>query len=257
MSVSQLVALPPGPGSFQGVHLDGVNSIVTDQNANNTSLTASILALGTGLLAGGASGLTAHIGGGQGSAFALTAAVNSVGTVGTIGDSVKLPTSTAGACVSVTNDAALALQAYGASTDTIDDALTATGVEVPGKSTSVFFCPVAGKWYSVKNSFLGLQAISASGAMLPHVAATYVITKSAAPAVMTLAAPTATVDDGKIIVVTSSTAQAHTITATGLFSTGTATVNLATFAAFAGATITLMAYNAKWNVLSFNAVVLT
>ncbi len=256
MSVSQLVALPPGPGSFQGVHLDGVNSIVTDQNANNTSLTASILALGAGYLAGGASGLTAHVGGGQGSAFALTTAVNSVGTVNSIGDSVKLPTSVAGGLVVVINDAALALQCFGASTDTIDDITTTVGIEVPGKSTAVFVCPVAGKWYSVKDSFLGLQVLSASGAMLPHVAATYVITK-AGVAALTLAAPTATTDDGKVIVITNSTANAHTLTATGLFSTGTATVNLATFAAFAGSSITLMAYQAKWNVISLNAVVLT
>ncbi len=256
MSVSQLVALPPGPGSFQGVHLDGCNAIVTDQNANNTSLLASIAALGASLLDGGASGLTAHAGGGQGSALALTKAINSVGTVGTIADSVKLPTSVAGALVVVVNDAALALQAFGASTDTIDDVATATGIEVPGKSTAIFFCPVAGKWYSVKDSFLGLQVLSANGAVLPHVAATYVITK-AGVALLTLAAPTATVDDGKVIVITNSTANAHTLTATGLFSTGTATVNLATFAAFAGASITLMAYQAKWNVISLNAVVLT
>ena len=66
----------------------------------------------------------------------------------------------------------------------------------------------------------------------------------------TLAAPTATTDDGIVITVTSNTANAHTIQATGLLQTGTASVNLATFAAQPGAGLTLMAYQGKWNVLS-------
>ncbi len=82
------------------------------------------------------------------------------------------------------------------------------------------------------------------------------LTKGSAAA-LTLAAPTATVDDFKIIVLTSNTAFAHVLTATGLLQTGTATVNVATFAAFAGASLTLMAYQGKWNVISLNAVVLT
>lgn len=256
MSVSTLAAIDPGPGCFQGFQLDGVNSIVSAQNANNTSLLASIAALAAGVLTSGASGLTAHAGGTQAAALALTAAINSVGTVGTIGDSVRLPTSVAGGICVVINDAAKALQAFGASTDTIDDVATATGVQVPGKSTAVFWCPVAGKWYQLSRSFLGGQVLSADGAVSPNIAATYAVTK-AGVALLTLAAPTATVDDYKVIVITSNTANAHTLTATGLLQTGTATVNLATFAAFAGASITLMAYQAKWNVISLNAVVLT
>lgn len=66
----------------------------------------------------------------------------------------------------------------------------------------------------------------------------------------TLAAPVATTDDGKIIWIVSNTANAHTITATGLYQSGSAAVNLATFAAFAGAGMQLMALNAKWVVVS-------
>lgn len=91
--------------------------------------------------------------------------------------------------------------------------------------------------------------LSANGAIPPNLAATYVITKAGVLA-DTLAAPTAGTDDGNIIVVTSSTANAHTVTATGLFQTGTASVNLATFAANVGAGFTIMAYNGKWQVLS-------
>lgn len=256
MSATTLSSLPDPAGVFTKANLDAANAIASTQNTNNGVYDAAIAALAAGVLTSGASGLTAHSGGGQGSALALTAAINSVGTVAAIADSVKLPTSAAGAIVVVINDAALSLQAFGASTDTIDDVATATGVQVPGKSTAVFWCPVAGKWYQINRSFLGLQVLSADGAVLPKVAATYVITK-AGVAVLTLAAPTATTDDGKVITITSNTANAHTLTATGLFQTGTATVNLATFAAFAGASITLMAYQAKWNVISLNAVVLS
>lgn len=91
--------------------------------------------------------------------------------------------------------------------------------------------------------------LTTNGAIDPHTAATYVITKAGVLA-DTLAAPTATVDDGKLIVITSNTANAHTVTATGLFQCGTASVNLATFAAQAGAGMTLMAYQGKWNVLA-------
>lgn len=99
-----------------------------------------------------------------------------------------------------------------------------------------------------------LKFITADGAVDPHTADTYVVTK-AGVAAMTLAAPTAGTyvtggDDGKIITITSNTANAHTLTATGLLQTGTASVNVGTFAASAGAGLTLMAYNGKWNVIS-------
>lgn len=98
-----------------------------------------------------------------------------------------------------------------------------------------------------------LVAITTNGAIDPHTAASYVITK-AGVAGMTLGAPTATTDDGLILVITSNTAFAHTITATGLLQTGATTVNVATLAAFAGASVTLIAYQGKWNVLFQNQV---
>lgn len=93
-----------------------------------------------------------------------------------------------------------------------------------------------------------LVALTTNGAINPNTAANYVITKAGVLA-DTLAAPTAGADDGKVIMVTSNTANAHTITATGLLQTGTASVNVATFAAQPGAGLTLIAYQGKWNVL--------
>lgn len=93
-----------------------------------------------------------------------------------------------------------------------------------------------------------LSALTTNGAISPNTAANYVITKAGVLAA-TLAAPTAGTDDGKVILITSNTANAHTLTATGLLQTGSASVNVATFAANAGAGLTLMAYQGKWNVL--------
>ena len=241
------LAQPQG-GVLLNSTVDAINLMVASQNTNNTTLAAGTLT--------GADALTAHSGGGQGSALALTAGINKVTTVAAIADSVALPASAAGLFVTVINDAALSLQVFGAGTDTINDVATATGVALPGKSSATYYCAAAGKWYSTATNFLGLQAITANGAILPHVAATYVITK-AGVAAMTLAAPTTVTDDGLVLVITSSTANAHTVTATGLFADGAGHVNLATFAANAGASMTIMAYGAKWLIISLNGVTMS
>jgi hypothetical protein len=102
------------------------------------------------------------------------------------------------------------------------------------------------------NKMLGgpFTLVGASGAMDPHSAARYMITKSTAIAAMTLAAPTAGADDGMNIEILSSTAFAHTITATGLLVDGAGHVNTATFPAAGGGALDLVAYNGKWYVVN-------
>lgn len=100
------------------------------------------------------------------------------------------------------------------------------------------------------NPSSGFNLVPLSGsadAINPHVESNYVITKAGVDA-MTLAAPTATIDDGKVIQIDSTTANAHTLTATGLLNTGAAAVNVATFAAHAGASVRLRAYQGAWYV---------
>jgi hypothetical protein len=87
----------------------------------------------------------------------------------------------------------------------------------------------------------------------PHAAAAYVVNTAGVDA-MTLAAPTSGTDDGKVIEITSNSANAHTLTATGLLQTGSTSVNVATFAAHPGASLKLIAYGGKWNVLSQNGI---
>jgi len=82
----------------------------------------------------------------------------------------------------------------------------------------------------------------------PHVAGNYIV-KTGGVDAMTLAAPTAGVDDGLTINVWSATAQAHTITATSLISAGVAAKTTITFPAFIGAGCTLRAINGLWHLV--------
>lgn len=195
--------------------------------------------------------ITAFATGGQTNAVALTSTINRVSTVAAQGDSVRLPASTPGLAITVINQGANPMQVYGAGTDTINGIATATGISQGIKTTATYICNVAGNWEVPINSLQTTvpQTLSVNGAIPPHVGHTYVITKAGVLA-DTLAAPTATTDDGIEITVTSATANAHTITATGLLQTGTASVNVATFAAQPGAGLTLMAWQGKWQVLA-------
>ena len=76
-------------------------------------------------------------------------------------------------------------------------------------------------------------------------------------AAITIAAPTAGVDDGLELTIISGSAFAHVITATGLLKTGSTNVNVATFAAQQGASLTLVAYNALWYVKAQNQTTFT
>jgi len=83
---------------------------------------------------------------------------------------------------------------------------------------------------------------------------TAVLTKGSAGA-YTLAAPTAA-QAGTRLRITSQTAFAHVVTATGLLFDGAEATgdDTATFAAFPGATVELEATNLKWNVVNAKAV---
>lgn len=111
---------------------------------------------------------------------------------------------------------------------------------------------------SIIGSIPSLQAakVQAAGAINPHTSGNYVITAGSAQA-LTLAAPTPGVDDGVLISVFSTTAFAHTLTATGLIQGGVAAQNVATFAANPGSGLTLQAYNGKWVVRSSVGIALS
>lgn len=91
-------------------------------------------------------GITAHAGGGQGSATALTGAINRVDTVATAADSVALPAPTfVGQHVTVINNAAAnSMQVFGSGTDTINGVATGTGVAQAAGKTAVYVAVTTG-----------------------------------------------------------------------------------------------------------------
>jgi len=92
--------------------------------------------------------ITAHAGGGQASAVAITAEIARITTCATAGDSVVLPAAAAGLTIALTNHGAKSAQVYGLGTDTINDVAAATGVsQMPG-SEVIYVCTTAGKWYA-------------------------------------------------------------------------------------------------------------
>lgn len=110
--------------------------------------------------------------------------------------------------------------------------------------------------FAVKDSLLGeFVHITASGALDPRNSGRFLIDKNGVAA-MTLAAPN-TGDDGLYMRIISTTANAHTITATGLYQDGAGHVNLATFAAQIGASIDLMALAGKWVVIRVQGVTMS
>lgn len=150
---------PPGfrlfDGSVLNKFLSGLlafSGLAVNGNANVTgALTAaSISTTGIGTVSV-SDGLTAHAGGTQAAALALTSKINRISTVASANDSVALPLAVAGISIEVVNGAAVnSMQVFGAGTDTINDVATATGVaQAAGKAAS-YFCTTsapAGKWY--------------------------------------------------------------------------------------------------------------
>lgn len=122
------------------------NQIAKFSDTTGTIIDSGISVVNNLLEQTAVSSLTAHSGGGQGSALALTNAINNVTTVAAAGDSVKLPASAAGLEITITNNGANSMQVFGAGTDTINGVATATGVaQLPGVTT-VYTCAVAGNW---------------------------------------------------------------------------------------------------------------
>lgn len=193
----------------------------------------------------------------QAAATVLTTMINRVGTSAASGNGVALPASVVGLAITIINRGAQPIQVYGNNTaaDTINGIATGTGVSQGINTSATYVCDVAGNWEVPITSLVSTQptTLSVNGAIPPHTAHTYVITKAGVLA-DTLAAPTATTDDGLEITIVNTTANAHTLTATGLLKTGSAAVNVATFNPFAGASLTLMAYQALWYVIAANGI---
>jgi len=95
-------------------------------------------------------GLTAHAGGGQGSATALPAQINRVTTVASANDSVVLPAAKAGLQVTVVNAAAAnSMNVFPATGDAINALGANAAYAMTANKTAQFFCTANGQWHAV------------------------------------------------------------------------------------------------------------
>ena len=135
------------------VDLPGTLDVTGATTLDSTLAVAGALSAGAALSVALETGLTAHAGGGQGSALALSATkvVHNVATVGTAADSVALPAATgSGKLHFVKNSAAAnSLQLFGAGTDTIDGVATGTGVAIAAGKARLLVDIASGAWVSL------------------------------------------------------------------------------------------------------------
>lgn len=144
-------------GTFTSTGLQGAVGATTPAAGAFTTLSSTGVTEHTNAvfaLSSFAGGLTAHAGGGQGSALALTALVNVISTVGTAADSVALPApSKVGQVIVVVNAAAAnSMQVFGSGTDTINGVATGTGVAQAAGKTGIYFATTTGAgaaWWRV------------------------------------------------------------------------------------------------------------
>lgn len=97
-------------------------------------------------------GITAFAGGGQGSAVALVSSINSITVCATAGDSVKLPTATAGSLIQVSNLGAAYANVFPATGDLIDALAANAAVSLPANGSMIFTCSVNGSWKTLSQS---------------------------------------------------------------------------------------------------------
>lgn len=133
----------------KGLTIDAAQLATYIGNITAPNLTASALLK----LSGIETGLTAHAGGTQGAALALSAAksIHNVTIVGSANDSVVLPASTGGGTVHWVKNSAAAnsLQLFGLSADTIDGVTASTGVAVAAGKSRLVVDAAAGAWQSL------------------------------------------------------------------------------------------------------------
>lgn len=139
--------------STVGVRYNGADLEYFDKASGNTVF-AFRNAAASMAVCGSTNGITAHSGGGQGSAVALTAGINRITVCAANNDSVLLPPALAGMQIAVVNDPAgvgsppaqLSLNVFPSGTETINALGASAAFAVVGGKAAIFICAVAGKW---------------------------------------------------------------------------------------------------------------
>lgn len=104
-------------------------------------------------------GLVAKAGGGIAGATPISAMLNRVATVATLGDSCLLPAAFQGLSIAVLNDGTNAMQVFAQGADTVNAIAGATGIQQMAKSLVWYTCHADGKWIAngIGSGFAGSQ----------------------------------------------------------------------------------------------------
>jgi hypothetical protein len=124
------------------------NALGNGKDLRTDAMSQIAMGVGQFLLECSSDALTATPGGGQAGALQLTSQINRLTVVATAGDSAKLPAAVPGLDVVIVHHGINAAQVFGLGTDQINDVAAATGVSQMPFSTVLFFCTVAGLWYT-------------------------------------------------------------------------------------------------------------
>lgn len=156
----QLYAAVPASGTADTINgVAGATGIPLAPNSVVVATEAapgawSVVGTGEGYSAGlptvtALNGITAHAGGGQGSATPLPAAINRLTTVATAGDSVVLPAAAPGLQVMVVNSTATSANVFPASGDAINALSANAAFALATTKAATFYCTNAGQWHSI------------------------------------------------------------------------------------------------------------
>jgi hypothetical protein len=150
--LSDLNDVPTALGNLGLSTTDDVEfkSLTVETSTSTTSSTSPSF-ISTGLdLVSTANAITAHAGGGQGSATQLTKAANRITIVATVGDSVKLPVGNVGTIIIVSNaNATNAIDCFPTAGGAINAQANDTALSIAAGSTVMFVCMVNLKWNTI------------------------------------------------------------------------------------------------------------
>jgi len=118
---------------------------------------------------------------------------------------------------------------------------------------SDFAAPAPGRMVALDPDGLEIREYSVNGAITIPDRDQLIVLNKAGVAAMTLANPTKA-QDGLTLTIQSATANAHTVTYTAGFYGDTTSSDVATFAAKAGASMTIRALNGQWGVVALGNV---
>jgi hypothetical protein len=107
-------------------------------------------------------GITAHAGGGQGSAVLLTTYYNRVDTVATAGDSVKLPVAGIGKIFIIKNNTTTDLAVFPATSGTINSGSANASITIPGGDTKTFYGDSTTNWDTNQSVYSGGNGTAAN-----------------------------------------------------------------------------------------------